>query len=185
MFGGRRTQAQSVNGRGGGGAWRPRAHRRRTRQAPELAGVARGLGPWSAWSGARAATHGRGLCAHARRWTVRRGRPRGSDVRAPVRVLRCARPERLGPAGARSHCRSWEPHFTYRHTHPQPARASRRRGRGPARGGPCVERQPASPEVPPLGELSLARGHEAAVSEGGPVAARRSSTLPQGRPPGR
>ena len=53
------------------------------------------------------------------------------------------------------------------------------------RGGPCVERQPASPEVPPLGELSLARGHEAAVSEGGPVAARRSSTLPQGRPPGR
>ena len=123
VFGGRRTQAQSVNGRGGGGAWRPRAHRRRTRQAPELAGVARGLGAWSAWSGARAATPGRGLCAHPRRWTGRRGRrPRGSDVRAPARVPRCARPERPAPAGARSHCRSREPHFTYRHTRPQPAR---------------------------------------------------------------
>ena len=134
VFGGRRTQAQSVNGRGGGGAWRPRAHRRRTRQAPELAGVARGLGAWSAWSGARAATHGRGLCAHPRRWTGRRGRrPRGSDVRAPARVPRCARPERPAPAGAQSNCRSWEPHFTYRHTRPQPARASRRRGGGPAR----------------------------------------------------
>ena len=100
---------------------RPRAHGRRTRQAPELAGVARGLGTWSAWSGAWAATHGRGLCAHPRRWTVRRGRPRGSDVRAPARVPQCARPERPSPAGARSHCRSWEPHFTYRHTRPQSA----------------------------------------------------------------
>ena len=97
MFGGRRTQG--VNGRGGGGAWRPRVHRRRTRQASELAGVARGLVAWSASSGARAATHGRGLCAH-----------------------RCARPERPAPAGARSNRRSWEPYFSYRHTRPRSAR---------------------------------------------------------------
>ena len=32
------------NGRGGDGAWRPRDHRERTRQAPGLAGVAAGLG---------------------------------------------------------------------------------------------------------------------------------------------
>ena len=36
------------------GAWRPRDHRERTRQAPGLAGVAAGLGAWPAWSGARA-----------------------------------------------------------------------------------------------------------------------------------
>ncbi len=155
VFGGRRTQAQSVNDRGGGGAWRPRAHRRRTRQAPELAGVARGLGAWAAWSGTRAATHGRGLCAHPRRWTGRRGRSRGSDVRAPAGVPRCARPERRAPAGARSNCRSWEPHFKYRHTRPQPARTSRRRGRGPAR---CVERQPASSGGGIVGQLPRARG---------------------------
>ena len=70
------AQARSVNGRGGAGAWRPSARRRRTRQAPELAGVTAGLGAWSAWSRARAATRGRGLCAHPPRWTVRRGRSR-------------------------------------------------------------------------------------------------------------
>ena len=70
---------------------------------------------WSAWSGARAATHGRGLCVH-----------------------RCARPERPASAGVRSNCRSWEPHFTYRHTRPRPARTFRRRGR-------------ARPEVPAVG----------------------------------
>ena len=53
-------QARSVNGRGGAGAWRPSARRRRTRQAPELAGGAAGLGGWPAWPGARAATVRRG-----------------------------------------------------------------------------------------------------------------------------
>ena len=51
------------NGLGGDGAWRPRDHRERTRQALGLAGVAAGLGAWPAWSGARAPTF---------RWTVRR-----------------------------------------------------------------------------------------------------------------
>ena len=135
-----------VNGRGGGGAWRPRAHRRRTRQARELAGVATGLEAW-AWSCTRAATHGRGLCAHPRRWTGRRGwgRPLGSDVRAPAGVRRCARPERRASPEARSNCRSWEPHFKYRHTRPQPARTSRRRRGGGRPGNPCVERQAANP----------------------------------------
>ena len=60
------------NGLGGDGAWRPRDHRERTRQALGLAGVAAGLGVWPAWSGARAPTL---------RWTVpaasirRRSRP--------------------------------------------------------------------------------------------------------------
>ena len=121
------AQARSVNGRGGAGAWRPSARRRRTRQAPELAGVTAGLGAWSAWSRARAATRGRGLCAHPPRWTVRRGRSRAS-VRAPARAPRCARPGRPAPDGVRSNCRSREPHFTYRHTRTKPARASRRRG---------------------------------------------------------
>ena len=53
----------------------------------------------------------------------RRGRPRGSDVRAPAGDPQCARPERR----ARSNYRSWEPRFKYRHTRPQPARTSRRR----------------------------------------------------------
>ncbi len=167
VFGGRRTQAQSVNGRGGGGAWRPRAHRRRTRQAPELAGVARGLGAWAAWSGTRAATHGRGLCAHPRRWTGRRGRPRGSDVRAPAGVRRCARPERRAPAGARSNCRSWEPHFKYRHTRPQPARTSRRRGRGPARAGPGASSvNPPARAAEIVGQLARVRGRTPGLPRG-------------------
>ena len=41
---------------GGDGAWRPRDHRERTRQALGLAGVAAGLGAWPAWCGARAPT---------------------------------------------------------------------------------------------------------------------------------
>ena len=50
----------------------PRARPRRTRQAPGLAGVAAGLEAWPTWSGARAATRCRCLCADPPRWTVRR-----------------------------------------------------------------------------------------------------------------
>ncbi len=62
----------SVNGRGGDGAWRPRARRGRTRQGPGLLGVAAGLGAWPAWSGARARARCRCLCAQPPRRKVRR-----------------------------------------------------------------------------------------------------------------
>ena len=114
----------SVNGRGGAGAWRPRARPRRTPQVPGLAGVAPGLGAWPAWSGARAATRCRCLCAHPPRWTGRRGRSRAV-----------------------------EPRCTYRHTRTEPAQHFAKRGRSgtssaapPGTGG-----APAAPvrEAPP------------------------------------
>ena len=63
---------RSFNGHRGDGAWRRRARRGRTRQAPGLAGVAVGLGAWPAWSGARALTRCRYLCAQRPRLAVRR-----------------------------------------------------------------------------------------------------------------
>ena len=99
---------------------------------------------WSASSGARAATHGRGLCAH-----------------------RCARPERPAPAGARSNRRSWEPHFTYRHTRPRPARP---------RAGPAQRFQRRERAPPPR-----RRNRRAATVRPG----ADSRAAPPGRPPAR
>ena len=67
------ARARAFNGLGGDGAWRPRARRVRTRQAPGPAGGAAARGAWPAWSGARAPTRCRCFCAQPPRWTV--GRP--------------------------------------------------------------------------------------------------------------
>ena len=96
--------------------------------------------------------------------TGRRSEGSGGDVwldgvSALIRDVWTGR--RPAPAGAGSNCRSWEPHFTYRHTRRQPARTSRRRGRARA----ATARPGADSRAAPRGASARAVGGAAVVLE--------------------
>ena len=86
-------------------------------------------------------------------------------------------PRGPAPAGAGSNCRSWEPHFTYRHTRPQPARTSRRRGR--ARAATGADSRAAPPGVRPRRHRCGCRARTARRSVNRGEGARRRGQRPR------
>ena len=182
-----------------GGAWRPRAHRRRTRQAPELAGVARGLGATYGWTGSlrSSATFGQvgGLLRLGRGRTVVLGSHISRiDTRAvnlhghpdaaggPGQLPRVrGRTPWLPPAGRSVH----RPEATDPTSPPlAPPPRPRRRGRclTASRGGRCPPRGPPTVRGHPCAGSSR---RERPSSRRGPTVPRPSAPAPRDRGPAR
>ena len=129
----------SVNGRRGDGAWHPRARRGRTRQAPGRASVTVGLRAGRAWSGARAPTRWRCLCAQ--RLAVRRpasaaagaARTQRSGLGVALLALRNPPQHKPGSPGVR------RPPATARRPPAEPVPGSGPRGAAATSGGSAAE----------------------------------------------